>query len=106
MQKVIKKRIGKDVHTFILDGDSLFDVLQKTQQLSFDDVDVCGVCNSDDLELRSYTTKEDGHKYIVVKCNSCRARLNFGQKKENPNVVYLRKRESSLGQKVLDWVKL
>lgn len=105
MQKSVRKRIGNEVHTFIIEGKTLFDVMKEESKLSFDDVDRCGLCGSQDLKLSCHTTKEEGHEYVHVNCKNpnCRARLNFGQQKKDSSVFYLKTKQDQNGNSVYDW---
>lgn len=103
----VKKKIGKETHQFSVEGENLFDVVMTSKNLSFYDVDKCGCCQSDDLMLSAHVgkdpkTKKDSFEYVVVKCKKCKASVNFGQQKANPEVYYLTTRDEA-GKKVLDW---
>jgi len=110
MEKIIKKKIGEEVHTFIVQGDTLHDVMMESKKLSFGDVDKCGVCGSAWLDLGAHVAGKKKHKYTTVRCRKCKSCLNFGQQQENPDVFYLRTREQkdSDGKviKVLDWMTI
>ena len=97
----IKKKIGKEVHSFSVEGESLFDVVLTSKNLSFNSVESCGKCGSDDLDLGAHKAK-DKFKYVTINCRSCKASLNFGQQQSNPEIFYLRTRDEG-GRKVLDW---
>lgn len=97
----IKKKIGKEVHSFSVEGENLFDVVMTSRNLSFSDVKECGKCGSDSLFLGAHMAK-NRFKYVTVKCGNCKAYVNFGQQQENPDVFYLRTRDEG-GKKVLDW---
>ncbi len=101
MQKTIKKKIGRETHTFIVEGETLFDVMQEAGKLSFNDVHKCGCCGSDLLFLGSHKAKNK-FDYVTIKCGSCKASVNFGKQQEDPSVFYLRTREEG-GKKVIDW---
>jgi len=90
IQKSLRKRIGKEVHTFIVEGESFHDVIIEASKLSFGDVHKCGICGSDELDLGGHITAEKNFKYAYVYCKKCKARLNFGQRQDDKNVVYLR----------------
>jgi len=102
MQKSIRKKIGKEVHTFLVEGETLFDVLKEAGKLSFGDVHKCGVCGGDHLALGCHTAQD--FDYTTIKClnPSCKASLNFGKQKKDDSVYYLRTRDED-GKKVLDW---
>ena len=93
MQLFITKQIGKKKHTFVVEGENLFELQMEAQKLSFYDVYKCGLCNSESLYLHAYITKEKKFKYIKIACAECKASLTFGQKKDSPNTFYLRKRD-------------
>lgn len=97
----IKKKIGKEVHSFSVEGDNFHDVVMTSKHLSFNDVDKCGLCGHDDLTLGAHIAKNK-FKYVTIKCKKCKGYLNFGQQQENPEVFYLRTREEN-SKKVLDW---
>jgi hypothetical protein len=98
----VKKKIGKEVHSFSVEGENLHDVVMAGKKLSFYDVDKCGCCGSDNLELSAHVAKNK-FKYTLVKCKKCKAYVNFGQQQENPEVYYLRTKDDGSGKKVLDW---
>ena len=100
MQLFITKQIGKKKHTFVVEGENLFELQMEAQKLSFYDVYKCGKCESENLYLHAYITKEKKFKYIKIACNDCKASLTFGQKKDSPNTFYLRKEDGKL-----DWQK-
>ena len=100
MQLFIKKQIGKTPLTFVVEGKNLFEVQMEAQKLSFYDVRFCEICNSDDLRLNAYITKEDSFEYVKIICNKCKASLTFGQVKKSPDTFYLRRNDD----KKLDWV--
>ena len=95
----LKKKIGKETHSFSVEGDNFHDVVMTSKNLSFNDVDKCGKCGHDDLALTAHVAKNK-FKYTVVKCKKCKAYLNFGQQQENPEVYYLRTKDD---KKTLDW---
>jgi len=103
----VKKRIGRDVHSFSVEGKNLHEVVMESKKLSFNDVTNCGLCGSDELELSGHVTEEDGFDYTYVRCKKCRATLNFGQQKKNDDIYYLRTTEITdgqhKGQKAYDW---
>ena len=103
MEKIITKTIGKEKHTYIVSGETLWDVEQAAQKLSFHDVYKCGECGSNNLKLHS-RKPQDKFKYLTIQCRDCKAQLNFGQTQGYPTVYYLRKRQEG-DKKVLDWEK-
>lgn len=101
----VVKQIGSRNYEFTFEGDNLHDVVMCSKTLSFDDVRACGICGSNDLILSAHVTQE-GFEYTYVLCRKCKATLNFGKKKKNENVYYLRTRMiKKQGQiyKVYDW---
>ena len=100
MQLFIKKRIGQETYTFVVEGKNLFEVVMESQKLSFDDVDVCGVCGKNHLILNARITPEDHYEYVEVKCLSCKAQLVFGRPKKVADTYYLRKDKET---KKLQW---
>lgn len=97
----IKKRIGKETHSFSVDGDNLYDVMMTSQNLSFGDVEKCGCCGSDNLSFGAHFAQKK-FKYVTIKCKSCRASVNLGQQQEKPEIFYVTTREEN-GKKVMDW---
>jgi len=108
MQKTIKKKIGRETHTFIVEGDTLFDVMQEAGKLSFYDVHKCGICGGDHLTLGSHHA-QNKYKYVTIKCKDCKASVNFGSQTENPDIFYIKMREEEgkdgKTKKVIDWNK-
>lgn len=100
--KIIKKRIGKEEHTFMVTGADFHDVIMKAQKLSFPDVHKCGCCGSDNLALGGHITKVKKHRYATVSCRNCRAQLNFGQQQEDKEVFYLRQKKGPDGKALKD----
>jgi hypothetical protein len=88
VKKTIVKTIGKEKHVFQVEGANLFEVMMEGQNLSFPDVEKCGLCGSDNLKLGAHTAKNK-FKYVTIKCNSCYGSLNFGQQTEKPDIFYL-----------------
>ena len=99
MDKIIKKKIGKETMTYVVRGEDLHDVEMEAKKLSFYDVPSCGICNSDSLYLTAYITEKDKFKYLKVVCRKCKASLTFGQRKDEPGTYFLRKNDSG----ALDW---
>lgn len=99
----VKKKIGKEVHSFSVEGEDLFDVVLTSRNLSFGNVDRCGECGSEDLELSAHKAQSK-HRYVTINCKKCKAYLNFGQQQENKSIFYLRTRMEG-DRKVLDWKK-
>ena len=101
MQLTIKKKIGRNSYTFIVEGKTLYDALMESNKLSFDDVEKCGICGGDNLVLGAHSAT-GGFKYVDIKCKNfkCRASLTFGKPKEDPDTFFLRKEDS--GKKTQD----
>jgi len=98
----IEKKIGKRTYEFTVEGESLFDAVIESKKLSFYDVNKCGCCGSDDLILDAHIATK--FKYTTIKCNSCRASVNFGRQQDDDNIFYLRTREKADGSgKEIDW---
>lgn len=95
MQLTIKKKIGKNTYTFIVEGKTLYDALMESNKLSFEDIDKCGLCGSDNLVLGAHEAKGK-FKYVDIKCKNytCRGSLTFGRPQEDPEAFYLRKEDS------------
>jgi|GEM_PF-2498013 len=103
MKMQMVKKIGNKEYTFIFEGNNLFDMVMNSQKLSFADVGKCGLCQSDNLTLRARRTGDtDGYKYTEIYCFACGATLTFGQRKEDVDTFFLRKREEG-DRKVYDW---
>lgn len=94
MQYTIKKKIGKETYTFIVEGKNLYEMVTESQKLSFGNVEKCGCCESDNLILNARLAQKK-FKYVEVKCLACKASLVFGSTQENPDVYYLRKEEAN-----------
>ena len=98
MEMFIKKNIGKNVYTFVVDGKNLHDCVMESQKLSFSDVKNCGCCGKDNLILNARKAK-DKFKYTEVKCLDCKASLVFGTPQDDIDTSYLRKN----AEKKYDW---
>jgi len=101
MKKLIRKRIGRETHTFQVEGKDLWEVQMESQKLSFYDVKECGCCKSDDLYLKAYITESEGYKYIKIICRGCGASLNFGQQRQSPDTFFLTRNDD----KSYKWLK-
>lgn len=101
MHMTISKKIGKRTYHFKVNGTNLYEVVTESQKLSFNDVDICGMCKQDNLILNAREAK--GYKYTEIKClnKDCGATLTFGRKKEDEDTFFLRRRED----KQYDWKK-
>ena len=99
MQLFIKKKIGQETYSFVVEGKNLYELVTESQKLSFGNVDKCGVCGSDHLMLNARLAQKK-FKYVEVKCLECKGSLVFGCTTENPDVFYIRKDKST---KKYDW---
>ena len=113
IKKIVKKRIGKEIHTFQVEGENFQDVVMESKKLSFGNVVKCGLCGSDNLELSAHIAKKK-FKYVNIICRNCKAYLNFGQQQEDNTIYYLKTKsaldergkvifENGKEKKVLDW---
>ena len=103
MQMYIKKQIGKNPYTFVVEGKNLFEMVMESQKLSFPDVEKCGICGSNEIFLHARLAGEKNQfKYTEIRCKKCKAQLQFGQTQEDPNVFYLRKVQQG-ENKVFEW---
>lgn len=99
MELFIKKKVGKEVYNFTVEGKNLYECVMESQKLSFGTIDKCGICNSDNLILNGRLAQKK-FKYVEIKCLSCKAQLVFGSTQEDPNVYYLRKDKNT---RQYDW---
>ena len=100
----IEKQVGKRTYEFTVEGSNLHEAVLESKKLSFYDVHKCGCCQSDDLVLDAHVAKGK-FKYTTVKCNSCRASVNFGQQQENPDIFYLTTRDKANNSgKEINWI--
>ena len=97
-----KKKVGKDYVSFSAEGENLHEAVMASKKLSFEDIETCGICGSNNLELSAHVTPDEGHEYTYVRCKACRATLNFGQQKKDDTIFYFRTVEKD-GQKFYDW---
>jgi hypothetical protein len=103
MRMQMVKKIGQKTYQFEFEGNNLFDMVMESQKLSFADVVKCGLCSSDNLALRARRAGDtDEYKYTEVYCYACGASLTFGQRKEDSNTFFLRKKEDG-DKRVYDW---
>lgn len=98
----IEKKVGKRTYEFTVEGENLHEAVMESKKLSFYDVHKCGCCASDDLVLDAHVAKGK-FKYTTIKCNACKASVNFGQQQEDSNIFYLRTRDKVGGGKEVDW---
>jgi len=98
----IEKKIGKRTYEFTVEGSNLHEAVVESKKLSFYDVYACGVCKSDDLILDAHVAQEK-FKYTTVKCNACKASLNFGSQTAQPDIFYIRTKDDGQGGKIADW---
>jgi len=101
LTKVIKKKIGKELHTFMVEGENFMEVMQQAQKLSFSDVYKCGNCGSDNLVL-GYHKAQGKFDYITIRCRDCRSSLNFGQQSEDKDTFYLKTKKDNDGGMLKD----
>jgi hypothetical protein len=90
MQVSIDRTIGRQKYTFWFEGANLFETLQQTQHIGFQDVGRCDLCGGVDLYFQAYVTKTGGYKYVKIKCAKCRGTLTLGVAKES-GAYFLRK---------------
>lgn len=95
MELIIKKTIGKEVYTFVVKGENLFEVVQESRKLSFQNVTNCGLCGGNNLFLNSRLAQKK-FKYVMIQCASCGGSVTFGTKMEDPNTFFLRKENNDL----------
>ncbi len=100
MELFIKKKIGKELYTFTVEGKNLFECVLESQKLSFGNVDKCGICAGDNLILNARLAGPKKFKYVEIKCLSCKGALVFGSMTEQPDTYYLRKDKET---KKYDW---
>lgn len=100
MKMLVQKKIGITTYTFEVEGKNLFECEQEAQKLSFDNVNECGICGSNELYLNSRLA-QGKFKYVEVKCHKCGGAVVFGTKQDDPDTYYLRKNED----KSLCWTK-
>lgn len=99
----IEKKVGKRTYEFTVEGSNLHEAVMESKKLSFYDVHKCGCCGSDDLVLDAHVA-QNKFKYTTVKCNHCKASVNFGQQQENPEIFYLTTRNKADGTgKEVNW---
>ncbi len=88
----VTKKIGKNKYSFTFMGEDLHEAVTESQHLGFSDVDNCGLCESEELELRAFTTKEDKYEYVKIRCQKCRGTLTLGKTKKD-GAFFLRRNE-------------
>jgi len=81
MNKLESVMIGKTRHTFSFSGDTLWECTQEANKHMFNPIPKCGICGSDNLDLRAYYPQEE-YKYLKVVCRDCKASLTFGSPKK------------------------
>ena len=91
MQMSFTKKIGWRHYTFTADGKNLYEMVSEAQRISFPDVPKCGLCQDENLVLGSHEAQ--GYKYTEIICLSCRAKVNFGQRKDDSDTFFLRRAE-------------
>lgn len=97
MEYFVKKKIGKEIHTFVVQGKNLFECLIEAQKLSFGNIDKCGLCSNENLILnaRIVQYKKTTYQYTEIKClnHSCRGTLTFGKQKGEEDTFFLRRND-------------
>lgn len=101
MELLVTKTIGKRKYNFNFQGADLFEVIQESERLSFEDVPACGLCGSTNLRLTSRHA-QGKFKYVSVKCSDCRGDCTFGRTQEDDKTFFLRKKEGGKPGE-LDW---
>ena len=91
MQLIVTKKIGRSNYPFMVEGADMHAVLMQAEELSYGNVDRCGICGNDDIYLTARIA--EGFKYCSIKCRNCRAELVFGRTKANANVFFLRRND-------------
>ena len=104
LKMIIRKKVGKRTYIFEVEADSFYEVITEQKKLSFDDIEKCGLCGSDDLELSAHKA-QNKFEYTYIRCKHCRASLNFGKQLEDPDIVYLKTIDGNDGKKYYDWKK-
>ena len=77
----------------MVEGKDFHDVNIQARLLSFPDVYKCGLCQSEKLYLRSYTTEKEKYEYDKIVCSNCKASLTLGKAKID-GAAFLRKKEN------------
>ena len=87
MKISIQEQIGKSFLTFEVDGDTLKEALAAASFYTsrLNTPKKCALCESEDLVLTSYTTKEEGFLYVKIRCNACNAASTLGEGKDKKN---------------------
>lgn len=100
IQKKVTKKIGRNIEVFMVEGKNLHQVVMAEKNLSFGDVDECGICHKDYLVLNARITPKEGYEFVEIKCLSCKGALVFGRNKKNPDSFYLRRNDD----KTYKWI--
>lgn len=98
MKMTVKKQIGNKEYEFSFEGTNLHEVVLESEKLSFPSVFKCGLCESEALSLKAYTTQQ-GYEYTKIVCHKCGASVTFGQRRDNKDQFFLRKDDNGR----LDW---
>jgi hypothetical protein len=85
------KKIGYRSYSFQVEGRNLYELAAESGKISFPDVPKCGICESDNLVLSSHVAQE--YKYTETVCLKCRAKVNFGQRKDDADTFFLRRND-------------
>lgn len=101
LRKIFHKTVGREKHTFQIEGENLYSVLMEERKLSFPDIKQCGLCKSDDLTLFAHNPNDE-FEYVTIKCKSCKGFLNFGQQKKNKDIFYLTTKQNDKGETLRD----
>lgn len=99
MRMTADKKVGQQVYKFTFEGKNLHEVVMESQKLAFPDVEKCGLCGKPRLFLDAYVA-QGKYKYTKVVCADCKGNLTFGQRQDDADTVYLRRKE---GTREYDW---
>jgi hypothetical protein len=91
LELTITKRIGKRHFHFKVQGANFHETVTEYDRLSFADVPACGLCGSDNLDLKARTTEKGKFKYVSVRCLDCSGDVTFGKRQDDDQTVFLRK---------------
>lgn len=92
LQMMISKRLGRRQFHFTVSGNNLHEVVTEYEKLSFPDVEKCGRCGSNNLDLTA--RKSQGKfAYTTLRCLDCRGSVDFGKRQEDDTIYYLRKND-------------
>ncbi len=96
MQRIVKRKIGRETISWMVEGKNIYECEMQAQKLSFPDVEACGICKGDNIKLYAHL-EQNKYKYIEIKCQDmkCRASLVLGSTTEDPDMFYLRKNKET-----------